>query len=81
MGSARVRPARAGKTSEPGSRGCAAGRQWRVLFIGFSRSGWTDAARLFARDFAKEAPEEHLRIIGMELLDLKRIDDDLAAWQ
>jgi AAA+ ATPase superfamily predicted ATPase len=54
---------------------------WRVLNLGFSRSGWTDAARQFARDFATQAPQEHVRIIGMELLDLKRVDDDLAAWE
>ena len=43
--------------------------------------GWTDGARQFARDFATQAPQEQIRTVGMELLDLKRIDDDLAAWQ
>jgi len=54
--------------------------RWRVLLLGFARAGWTDAARRFAQHQAGQPLHGQAPPIGVELLDLKRIDDDLAAW-
>jgi len=54
--------------------------RWRVLLLGFARTGWTDAARRFAQHLAGQSLHEQTRLIGVELLDLKRIDDELAEW-
>lgn len=54
--------------------------QWRVLLLGFARAGWTDAARRLARNLAGQALQGPTQWVGMELMDLKQIDDDLADW-
>ena len=54
---------------------------WRVYFIGFSRSGWTDAALAYATEVQNRLPAgKNWTCVGLRLLDLKQVDDDLAAW-
>ncbi len=54
--------------------------RWRVLLLGFARAGWTDDAQRFARSLAGLAVPGQTQLVGMELLDLKRIDNDLTEW-
>jgi hypothetical protein len=55
--------------------------EWQVHYLGFSRAGWTKAAHAYA-DNISEAAEggENWKVIGMTLLDLERVDQDLIAW-
>jgi len=55
--------------------------KWTVYYFGFARTGWTEAARRVARKAASSSvPDQNWRPAGMELLDLKQIDEDLKAW-
>jgi hypothetical protein len=66
--------------------------QWRVLYLGFAREGWNDAAQSYAaQSFATQgfaetvtmvtAPEEATwEAVGMVLLDLSQVDADLHRW-
>ncbi|MEZ4733408.1 MAG: ATP-binding protein [Caldilineaceae bacterium] len=55
--------------------------QWRIYFVGFSRSGWTNEAMAYATEVRKMLPSGvNWRCVGMQLLDLKQVDDDLANW-
>ncbi len=54
---------------------------WQVFFLGFSRSGWTQAARQYADDILrKQANFGNLQVMGIRLLDLTQIDQDLTQW-
>jgi AAA+ ATPase superfamily predicted ATPase len=58
---------------------------WKVYYLGFARQGWTDAAQQFAVQFASQAASgkqkgENWRAVGMQLLDLNQVDEDLAGW-
>ena len=54
---------------------------WRVFFVGFSRSGWTDAAQAYAAELQDRPPAgRNWTCAGMRLLDLTQVDDDLTAW-
>jgi AAA+ ATPase superfamily predicted ATPase len=55
--------------------------QWRVLYLGFSRAGWTDAAHAFAaRSWDGEKGQGNWSVEGMQLLDLEQIDRDMVQW-
>jgi hypothetical protein len=54
---------------------------WRIYYLGFARGGWTHEAKSFAETFGKsKAPEERWHAVGMSLLDLVQVDQDLADW-
>lgn len=53
----------------------------QVFFVGFSRSGWTDAAQAYAAELQDRPPAgRNWTCAGMRLLDLTQVDDDLTAW-
>jgi len=53
--------------------------RWKVYYLGFARSGWTDAASLYAKEM--KAPQgAHWIVAGAELLSLEQIDQDLKQW-
>ncbi len=55
--------------------------QWRLLFLGFARGGWTTAAQSYAQTIADtRLSGNNWRVEAMILLDLDRIDKDLARW-
>jgi hypothetical protein len=70
--------------------------QWSVYYIGFARSGWTPEAHQYAAEFTRaELPRAMLaqvdiaqpefqhtnwHVVGMQLLDLEQVDNDLAEW-
>jgi AAA+ ATPase superfamily predicted ATPase len=58
-----------------------AGGKWRVFYLGFARNGWTNAARRYA-DQLMESKEvlTNWQSVGMELLDLKQVDEDLSSF-
>jgi AAA+ ATPase superfamily predicted ATPase len=54
---------------------------WRVFLLGFSRSGWTEAAAHFARQARHQAPAGgNWHIAGARLIDLPQLDQDLEVW-
>ena len=55
--------------------------QWQVFYLGFARAGWTDASHAFAQEVASVPPTgKNWRALGMRLLDLTQVDQDLGAW-
>jgi hypothetical protein len=63
------------------SKGSSEEEDWQVYFLGFSKSGFTHAAEEFARQIANARPAGSRWIIaGCLLVDLPRIDRDLADW-
>ncbi|MEZ4712522.1 MAG: DUF234 domain-containing protein [Caldilineaceae bacterium] len=55
--------------------------QWRVLYVGFARAGWTDAAQQFAQEQSPTpANGANWRVVGMRLVDLTQVDLDLTQW-
>jgi len=56
--------------------------QWRVVYLGFAREGWTAAAQALANDPGQwqTPPQANWRPVGMKLLTLAQVDQDLAAW-
>ncbi|MEM7117454.1 MAG: ATP-binding protein [Chloroflexota bacterium] len=55
--------------------------RWRVFYLGFARVGWTAAAKAFAAETSmRNVQVGNWQVEGMKLLDLQRIDDDLAYW-
>lgn len=56
-------------------------RLWEVYYLGFSRSGWTDAAARYAAGIAvDQAVGGNWTAIGIRLLTLDDLDNDLHAW-
>jgi hypothetical protein len=54
---------------------------WRIYYLGFARGGWTQGAKSFAGTFGKSKVQgEHWHAVGMSLLDLVQVDQDLADW-
>ncbi len=44
---------------------------WRVYYLGFSRSGWTESALAYSREIQMDdLPRKNWRVAGMRLLDL-----------
>jgi hypothetical protein len=55
--------------------------QWQVYYLGFARAGWTTASHAFAQEVASVPPTgKNWRTLGMRLLDLTQVDQDLATW-
>jgi AAA+ ATPase superfamily predicted ATPase len=56
--------------------------QWRVLYLGFARAGWTDAAQAYAGSTGARAvpASANWQAAGMVLLDLSQVDADLHRW-
>ena len=56
-------------------------KKWQVLFLGFSRSGWTDDALLYQKDVQKHSPKgKNWQAVGMRLVNLQQVDCDLEQW-
>lgn len=54
---------------------------WRIFFLGFSRSGWTDDALQYQAGLQKRKPiGENWQAIGMRLVDLAQLDRDIEQW-
>lgn len=55
--------------------------RWNVFFVGFSRSGWTNGAVSYAQELNHQAVSgNNWRSVGMRLLDLAAVDEDLGKW-
>jgi hypothetical protein len=55
--------------------------KWRVYYLGFSRSGWSDTALAYQARLNRQLPGgENWSCAGMRLLDLAQVDNDLAQW-
>lgn len=55
--------------------------RWRVYYLGFARGGWLNEAQSFAKTFGKAKEQgENWQAVGMSLLDLSRVDQDLKEW-
>lgn len=54
---------------------------WRVFFLGFSRSGWTSGALAY-QDTVNRQPAVGANWVsaGLRLLTLDDVDNDLGAW-
>ncbi len=54
---------------------------WDIYYITFSASGWTEEAQAFAENLALRGEQgKHWKSAGVELVDLERVNTDLAAW-
>jgi hypothetical protein len=56
--------------------------QWQVIYLGFAREGWTEAAQAFAASFHETAVSDQTnwQPVGMQLMDLNQVDSDLDSW-
>jgi AAA+ ATPase superfamily predicted ATPase len=55
--------------------------QWRIYFLGFSRSGWTQGALAYQNEINKRSVSGTNWVsTGMRLITLEGLDADLAAW-
>ncbi|MEN6522303.1 MAG: ATP-binding protein [Anaerolineaceae bacterium] len=55
--------------------------QWRIYYLGFARGGWTQEAKNFAASYGKTKIQgENWQAVGMGILDLRQVDQDLADW-
>ncbi|MEI8132248.1 MAG: ATP-binding protein [Leptolinea sp.] len=52
---------------------------WKVYYLGFARSGWTDAAHQFVRE-KKRLQGANWKVEGAKLLSLDQVDQDLKKW-
>lgn len=76
------------KTPKIAGEGRLAERSWRVFFLGFSRSGWTEEARQYQAALQKRPIKgENWQAVGMRLVDLAQLDRNLerradpGGWQ
>jgi uncharacterized protein len=54
---------------------------WKVFFLGFSRSGWSSGAIAYQNEIFKQPVKgQNWQSVGMRLLDLAEVDRDLATW-
>jgi len=54
---------------------------WRIYYLGFSRSGWTEEALNYQRLLStRRDSDRNWQVVGMRLLDLKQVDLDLETW-
>lgn len=54
---------------------------WRVYYLGFSRSGWTSEAMAYLKKIEVNKPSgQNWQAVGMRLVDLKQVDRDLEKW-
>ena len=55
--------------------------QWKVFYLGFARSGWTENAIAFAKGMkAAKVQGKRWQAAGMLLRTLEQVDDELASW-
>ena len=55
--------------------------KWTVYYLGFARSGWTAEAQQYANELVGQGLKgKNWQAIGMRLMDLKQVDQDLADW-
>jgi hypothetical protein len=54
------------------------GGRWRVYYLGFSRSGWSQSAPAIAEGLAGSF--EGWEVVGAELVDLDQVAQDLTNW-
>jgi AAA+ ATPase superfamily predicted ATPase len=55
--------------------------QWRLLFLGFARGGWTTAAQAHAQNIkGADILGDNWSVENMILLDLGEVDGDLKRW-
>jgi len=55
--------------------------KWRVIFLGFSRSGWTSGARAYQTQINQQpVAGPNWASTGLRLLELNQVDQDLASW-
>jgi AAA+ ATPase superfamily predicted ATPase len=55
--------------------------KWKVLFMGFSRRGWTSGAREYQEEINRRpVGGANWVSTGMRLVTLDEVDDDLAQW-
>ncbi|MBX3055884.1 MAG: ATP-binding protein [Anaerolineae bacterium] len=54
---------------------------WRVYYVGFSAHGWTPTAQARAEAaLTASKPRNRWEMVGVRLLDLAAVDDDLTRW-
>lgn len=55
--------------------------RWRIYYLGFARGGWSDAALQFVKAFPRSKLKgENWAGIGISLMNLDQVDQDLADW-
>jgi len=55
--------------------------RWKVYYLGFARGGWTEAARQFAcYSQTTKTSGNNWQSVGIELITLEQVDNDLSAW-
>ena len=55
---------------------------WSVYFVSFAASGWTaDALERASQMVERNGGGKNWRPIGVQLIDLERVDSDLASWK
>jgi AAA+ ATPase superfamily predicted ATPase len=55
--------------------------EWRVYFLGFSRSGWTQGAQAYQAEINAHPPSGPNWVsAGMRLVTLEEVDANLASW-
>jgi AAA+ ATPase superfamily predicted ATPase len=52
---------------------------WTIYYVLFSKSGWTDEAKVRAEKLAKRGRKKW-KTAGVRLVDLEEVDADLARW-
>jgi uncharacterized protein len=56
-------------------------RNWQIYFIGFSRKGFSEDAVTYANEVNHNPLSgKNWHSVGMRLIDLEQIDDDLNSW-
>ena len=54
---------------------------WRIFYLGFSRSGWKEEALDYQNQIEQRPPiGKNWQIVGLRLLDLEQVDQDLERW-
>jgi AAA+ ATPase superfamily predicted ATPase len=54
---------------------------WRVHYLGFARGGWLHEAQSYAKTFGKMGIRgENWTAVGLSILDLFQVDQDLRDW-
>jgi hypothetical protein len=54
---------------------------WRVYYLGFSRSSWTSEAQTYQKNLQMQRPSgKNWQVVGMRLMNLNQVDQDLERW-
>lgn len=58
--------------------------EWSVYYVGFSSTGWTETAvseaEAVAQAGASNRGRKRWQSVGVQLVDLQRLDEDMARW-